>query len=150
MSKPESFLLGRDRKGVLWDVLMYIPTVGGLAGVSAMFWYDGNKGLAYLLFFLACFFFYQGLHRILQRLVLLPSSPVELDVSKQRVLLKSRNGESVELVKDLRYFSDYAGKSFALSGMDMMGSKRQYVFHRGQFSDEAAYKEVAAALKPFA
>jgi len=78
MSKSESFLLGRDRKGVLWDVLMYIPTVGGLAGVSAMFWYDGNKGLAYLLFFLACFFFYQGLHRILQRLVLLPSSPVRV------------------------------------------------------------------------
>ncbi len=127
-----------------------LPTVGGLAGVSSMFWYDGNKGLAYLLFFLACFFFYQGLHRILQRLVLLPSSPVELGVSKQRVLLKSRNGESVELVKDLRYFSDYAGKSFALSGMDMMGSKRQYVFHRGQFADEVAYNKVAAALKPFA
>ncbi len=150
MSKSESFPLGRDRKGVLWDVMMYIPTVGGLAGVSFMFWYDGNKGLAYLLFFLACFFFYQGLHRILQRVVLLPSSPVELDVSKQRVLLKSRNGESVELVKDLRYFSDYAGKSFALSGMDMMGSKRQYVFHRGQFVDEVAYKKAAAALKPFA
>lgn len=150
MLKSESFPLGRDRKGVLWDVMMYIPTVGGLAGVSAMFWYDGSKGLAYLLFFLACFFFYQGLHRILQRLVLLPSSPVELDVSKQRVLLKSRNGESVELVKDLRYFSDYAGKSFALSGMDMMGSKRQYVFHRGQFADEVTYKKVAAALEPFA
>jgi len=150
MSKSENFPLGRDRKGVLWDVLMYIPTVGGLAGVSSMFWYDGNKGLAYLLFFLACFFLYQGLHRILQRLVLLPSSPVELDVSKQRVLLKSRNGESIELVKDLRYFSDYAGKSFALSGMDMMGSKRQYVFHKGQFADETAYKKVAAALKPFA
>ncbi len=150
MSKSESFLLGRDRRGVLWDVLMYVPTVGGLAGVSAMFWYDGNKGLAYLLFFLACFFLYQGAHRVLQRLVLLPSSPVTLDVSKQRLVLTQRNGESVELVKDLRYFSDYAGKSFALSGMDMLGSKRQYVFHKGQFADEAAYKKVTASLSSFA
>lgn len=150
MSKPESFPLRRDRKGVLWDVLMYIPTVSGLAGVSAMFWYDGNKGLAYLLFFLACFFLYQGAHRILQRLVLLPSSPVALDVSKQQLLLRQRNGECVELVKDLRYFSDYAGKSFAVSGMDMTGSKRQYVFHKGQFADEASYKKVTAALKSFA
>ncbi len=150
MAKSEVFSLGQDRRGVLWDVLMYVPTVGGLGGVASMFWFDGNKGLAYLLFFLACFFFYQGLHRILQRLVLLPSSPVELDVSKQRVLLKSRSGEVVELVKDLRYFSDYAGKSFALSGMDMAGAKRQYVFHRGQFADDSAFKRVAAALKPFA
>ncbi len=150
MGRPESFSLGRDRKGVLWDVMMYVPTVGGLSGIAFMFWYDGNKGLAYLLFFLACFFFYQGTHRILQRLVLLPSSPIALDVSKQQVLLKLRNGESVELVKDLRYFSDYAGKSFALSGMDMTGSRRQYVFHRGQFSGDAAYKSATASLKSFA
>ncbi len=150
MAKPESFSLGRDRKGVIWDVLMYVPTVGGLAGVSAMFWYDGNKGLAYLLFFLACFFLYQGAHRILQRLVLLPSSPVMMDVSKQRLVLTQRNGECVELVKGLRYFSDYAGKSFALSGMDMMGNKRQYVFHRGQFADEASYKKATASLSSFA
>jgi len=150
MAKSEVFALGQDRRGVLWDVLMYIPTVGGLGGVAGMFWFDGNKSLAYLLFFLAFFFFYQGLHRILQRLVLLPSSPVELDISKQRILLKTRNGAEVELVKDLRYFSDYAGKSFALSGMDMSGSKRQYVFHRGQFADDSAFKKVAAALKPFA
>lgn len=150
MAKSEVFSLGKDRRGMLWDVLMYIPTVGGLVGVSFMFWFDGNKGLSYLLFFLACFFFYQGTHRILQRLVMLPSSPVELVVTKQSIQLSSRNGEGVELVKDVRYFTDYAGKSFALSGMDMGGRKRQYVFHRGQFSDAGTYKRAADVLKPYA
>lgn len=148
--KSECFALGQDRKGMVWDLLMYIPTVSGLGVGASIFWYGDNQGLAYLLFFLACFFFYQGLHRVLNRLVLLPNSPVELEISKQRVLLKLRNGERVELVKELRYFSDTAGKSFGLAGMDMTGAKRQYVFHKGQFADETAYKRVGGALKVFA
>lgn len=148
--RSEVFELGRDSKGVIWDALMYVPTVAGLGTGAAIFWHDQNQGLAYLLFFLACFFFYQGLHRVLGRLILLPASPVMLDISKQRVLLKLRNGEAVELVKDLRYFSDHAGKSFGLTGMDMTGAKRQYVFHRGQFTDQTAYGKAGAALKVFA
>ena len=147
---PESFPLEKDRQGMLWDVLMYVPTVGGLAGVSFMFWFDGDQGLSYLLFFLACFFLYQGAHRIMQRLMLLPSSPVVLAVGQQGVQLTTRSGESVELVKDVRYFTDYAGKSFALSGMDMGGGKRQYVFHRGQFAAAGAYKRAGDTLKPYA
>ena len=100
--------------------------------------------------FLACFFFYQGIHRVLGRLMLLPQSPVSLDVSKQRVVMRLRNGETVELVKDLRYFSDHAGKSFGLTGMDMGGVKRQYVFHKGQFESDVAFRSVGGALKVFA
>jgi hypothetical protein len=150
VAKSENFQLQQDRRGVTWDALMYIPTVAGLGTGAFLFWYDQNQGLAYLLFFLSCFFFYQGLHRILGRLMLLPKSPVTLDVSKQRILMKLRNGESVELVKDLRYFSDHAGKSFGLSGMDMMGAKRQYVFHKGQFANNEAYGKAGEALKVFA
>ncbi|WP_455198819.1 hypothetical protein [Kaarinaea lacus] len=150
MAKSEIFELGQDRKGITWDILMYVPTVSGLGIGASMFWYDQNQSLAYLLFFLACFFFYQGLHRVLGRLMLLPKSPVKLDVSKQRVLMKLRNGETVELVKNLRYFADHAGRSFGLTGMDMSGVKRQYVFHKGQFASEEAYKSVAGALKVFA
>lgn len=150
MAKSENFQLQQDRRGVTWDALMYIPTVAGLGAGAFLFWYDQNQGLAYLLFFLSCFFFYQGVHRILGRLMLLPKSPVTLDVSKQRILMKLRNGESVELVKDLRYFSDHAGKSFGLSGMDMMGAKRQYVFHKGQFANNEAYGKAGEALKVFA
>ena len=150
MAKSEVFELMQDRKGVTWDGLMYVPTVLGLGTGAFMFWYDQNQGLSYLLFFLSCFFFYQGVHRVLGRLMLLPQSPVSLEVSKQRVSMILRNGETIELVKNLRYYSDHAGKSFGLTGMDMMGAKRQYVFHRGQFSDGAAYGKIGDALKVFA
>ncbi len=150
MAKSEVFELKPDRKGVTWDGLMYVPMVIGLGIGAFLFWYDQNQGLSYLLFFLACFFFYQGVHRVLGRLMLLPQSPVLLDVSKQRIVLKLRNGETIELIKNLRYFSDHAGKSFGLTGMDMMGVKRQYVFHRGQFADGVAYGKIGVALKVFA
>lgn len=150
MAKSEVFELTQDRKGVTWDALMYVPTVLGLGVGAFMFWYDENQNLSYLLFFLSCFFFYQGVHRVLGRLMLLPRSPVALDISKQCVLLKLRNGEIIELIKNVRYFSDHAGKSFGLTGMDMMGAKRQYVFHRGQFVDAAAYGRAGDALKVFA
>lgn len=149
MAKSEIFELSPDRKGVTWDALMYIPTVLGLGIGAMMFWYDNNQGLAYLLFFLTCFFFYQGLHRVLGRMMVLPQSPVSLDVSRQRVLLAMRNGDVVELIKSVRYFSDHAGKSFGLTGMDVMGGKRQYVFHKGQFAEEAAFGRVRDALKAF-
>ena len=149
MAKSDTFELLQDRKGVTWDAMMYIPTVAGLGAGAFMFWYDKSQNLAYLLFFLACFFFYQGVHRVLGRLLMLPQSPVSLDISKQGVSLVMRNGESVELIKSVRYFSDHAGKSFGLTGMDMMGAKRQYVFHKGQFADEAAFGKVTDALKVF-
>ena len=150
VAKSEVHQLQQDKKGITWDALMYIPTVSGLGIGAVMFWYDQNQNLAYLLFFLACFFFYQGIHRVLGRLMLLPQSPVSLDVSKQRVVMRLRNRDTVELVKDLRYFSDHAGKSFGLTGMDMGGVKRQYVFHKGQFESDDAFKNVGVALKVFA
>jgi len=150
MAKSERYQLAQDRKGVTWDLLMYIPTVSGLAIGAAFFWYQPNHALAYLLFFLACFFFYQGIHRALGRLMLLPSAPVALDVNKQRVLLELKNGRFVELVKNVRYFSDYAGKSFGLTGMDASGARRQYVFHRGQFTEHADYQKLGGVLKVFA
>lgn len=149
MSKAGVFDLARDRVGVTWDVLMYVPTVSGLGIGAAMFWHGQSQGLAYLLFFLACFFFYQGLHRILGRLMLLPNAAVGLDINKQRVVVKLRNGQSIELVKNVRYFADYAGKSFGLTGMDMAGARRQYVFHKGQFADADAFTRAGAALKVF-
>jgi len=150
MAKSEKFILMQDRKGVTWDALMYIPTVTGLGAGAFIFWYQPNHALAYLLFFLACFFFYQGLHRILSRLMLLPNTPVVLDVNKQRVRLELRNGTVVELIKNVRYFSDYAGKSFGLTGLDTSGVKRQYVFHKGQFVNQSEYQKLGGSLKVFA
>lgn len=149
MAKTEAFELAPDRTGIIWDAMMYVPTVAGLAIGASIFWHGSNQGLTYLLFFLACFFFYQGLHRILGRLMILPGSAVGLDIMKQQIVVKLRNGKQVELAKSVRYFADYAGKSFGLTGMDMAGAKRQYVFHKGQFADEAAFKRATTALKVF-
>ncbi|HEY5601896.1 MAG TPA: hypothetical protein VIM41_02185 [Gammaproteobacteria bacterium] len=150
MAKSDRYELTQDRKGVIWDLLMYIPTVSGLGTGAAIFWYQPNHALAYLLFFLACFFFYQGLHRILGRLMLLPNTPVALDVNKQRVQLQLRNGGRIELVKNVRYFSDHAGKSFGLTGLDTSGTRRQYVFHKGQFNNQTEYQKLGGTLKVFA
>ena len=141
--------LVRDRRGGLWDALLYVPTVIGLASVAMMFWYQGNHPLAYLMLFLASFFLLQGTHRILGRLLLLSSAPVALDISKQRVVLELRGGTRVELVKDVRYFADFAGKSFGLTGMDLNGARKQFVVHRGQFQDNEMFKKTTAALKIF-
>lgn len=148
--KSEHFQLIQDRRGMLWDIILYLPTVGGLATAASIFWYSENQNLAYLLFFLACFFLYQGIHRVLGRLMLLPTAPVALDVTKKRVLLELRNGNKSELVKDLRYYSDYAGKSFGLAGMDLVGKKRQFVFHKGQFTNEESFKKIGSVLKIYA
>ena len=69
MAKSERYQLDKDRQGVTWDLLMYIPTVAGLAIGASIFWYQPNHALAYLVYFLACFFFYQGIHRVLAKVL---------------------------------------------------------------------------------
>ncbi len=147
MSKLQWYVLVPDKKGVVWDLLMYVSTVVALASIGLKLWYGGvNQNWAYLLFFGASFFFITGVNRVSARLMLLPSAPVELGLSKSAVSVKTRRGEQIELVKDLKYFSDYAGKSFALTGMDLSGKKRQFIFHRGQFSVESEYADLRSRL----
>ena len=148
MAKTEEYRLVKDKNGVIWDALLYVPMVTGLALGAAIFWHQSNQGLAYLLFFLACFFFYQGLHRILGRLILLPANPTMLDVSKRMVTLWLKNGQKIELIKNLRFYSE--SKTIALTGMDSGGASRQYIFHKGQFEDETQFKRASASLRIFA
>jgi len=150
MARADLYQLQTDNKGMLWDVLLYLPTVTGLGVGGAIFWNSGSQSLAYLLLFLTFFFLYQGLHRVSGRLMFLPTSPISLEVSKQTVSIQLKNNEKVDLVKDVRYFSDYAGKSFGLTGMDLQGRKRQYVFHKGQFQAEADFQRIGSFLKVFA
>ena len=63
--------------------------------------------------------------------------------------MRLRSGESVELVKNVRYYSDYAGKSFGLTGMDTAGAQRKYVFHKGQFQDQSDFNKIGGLLKVF-
>jgi hypothetical protein len=146
----ERWTLAPDRRGVVWDALLYLPTCLGLLIAAFSFWYKGNSALTYLLLFLGSFFLLQGAHRILGRLMLLPSAPVAIDVSKQRVIVETRNGKRAELVKGVRFYPDYAGKSFGLVGMDLSGARRQFVFHRGQFSQSDEFKRISASLKVYA
>ena len=132
---------------MIWDLLLYVPTVIALISIAVNLWYGGNKSFAYLLSFLASFFFIVGLNRILTtRLMLLPTSPVALATTRQQLTVELRDGGRVDLAKEVRFYPDYAGKSFGLSGMDISGKRRQYVFHRGQFADEAVFKELCASL----
>jgi hypothetical protein len=102
----------------------------------------------FLFFFLTCFFFIAGFNRVFKtRLMLLPSAPISLKVAEQSIGLVLRNGAQVDLVKNLRYYSDYADKSFGITGLDGEGKQLQFVFHRGQFATVDQYKSAQDMLK---
>jgi hypothetical protein len=147
MAEAAGFDLKRDRDGMLWDLLLYVPTVLALATMALIFWYGGNGSLAYLLSFLASFFFIAGANRVLKRLLLLPSAPVRVEVAPGLIRVVRRDGQRIELLKEQRYFPEYSGKSFGFSGMDRGGQRQQFEMHKGQFADPAQYEAVQAALK---
>ncbi|MCL4315960.1 MAG: hypothetical protein M1527_03720 [Gammaproteobacteria bacterium] len=144
------YTLMQDKAGMVWDLLLYVPTVGVLGLLALKLWYGANQGVAYVLFFMASFFFIAGANRILKtRLMLLSSAPVALEVSPEQIRLELRGGGRVTLVKDVRFYADSQGKSFGLSGKDGLEQPLQFVFHRGQFADQTAYREVTEALAPY-
>lgn len=148
MAETMQFDLVADRKGMVWDLLLYVPTVIALASLAASFWYDNDHTMGYLFFFLTCFFFIVGFNRIFKtRLMLLPSAPVSLKVGEQSLGLVQKNGMQVNLVKNLRYYADYAGKSFGISGLDGSGKQLQFVFHKGQFPTAEKFDSVQAIFK---
>lgn len=139
-----------DTSGIVWDLVLYVPTVGFLLLWGLKFWYGGDEQawIGYGLLFLGFFFLMVGGNRVLSRLLILPSSPVALDINRERVRLNLKGGESTSLVKDIRFFTDYAGKSFALTGMDAQGASRKFIFHRKQF-DAAIYGDVVKSLEKY-
>lgn len=141
------FDLVQDRKGMVWDLLLYIPTVTALLSIAAKLWFSEDINLAYLLVFLGSFFFIAGANRILKsRLMLLPSAPIAIEDDKQTAKFVLRNGKNIEIVRNLRYFPDYAGRSFGLTGEDKTGQRFQFVFHKGQFADERTYLDARKAF----
>ena len=135
-----------DKVGIIWDLILYVPTVGFLLLIGLRYWYVGDEQmLGQALVFLGFFFFLVGGGRVLRRLLLMPSAPVSLDVRKELVSMKLKNGEKRLLMRDIRFFADRAGKSFGLTGVDEHGRKQQYVFHKGQFGVES-FDAVTKAL----
>ena len=151
MAKVTEFLLVADKKGAMWDLTLYLPIVVFLISIAIKFWYGGTyQNWSYVLLFMATFFLFSGANRILSgRLMVLPSAPLALDVSKSSVQVLIKSGSRVELVKDLRYFPDFAGKSFGLTGVDLSGEKKQFVFHKGQFESDAMFKDVRSLLSVY-
>jgi hypothetical protein len=140
--------LHSDRKGAAWDLLLYVPTVVALASIAAKCWYGDDRTLAYILSFLASFFFLAGANRVLKtRLMLLPSAPIGVDVDAETIALRKRDGSTLDLVKDQRLFTDYSGRSFGISGLDRAGQRLQFVLHRGQFADAASYASLQDAIR---
>lgn len=136
-----------DKKGMLWDLLLYIPTVFFLALIATKFWYDGNRNFSYLLVFLASFFFLAGSNRILKtRLMAVGSAPVSIDAEKDFVRITLKSGQDIVLLKQIRRYGDYAGKSFGLSALDGKGNRQQFVFHRAQFAAEQEYDALQKEL----
>lgn len=147
MAKESRYELVQDTKGLIWDLLLYVPTVCFLALIGIRLSYGPNSSWSYLLLFLASLFFFVGANRILKtRLMLLPTAPVAIEIGKDRISLGLRNGSTAVLVKELRFFSEIGGKTFALTGMDLEGKKQQFVFHAGQFSTDSDFKSAKALL----
>ena len=148
MAEAMQFDLVADRKGMIWDLLLYIPTVVALGSLAASFWYGDDHNMGYLFLFLTSFFFIAGFNRVFKtRLMLLPSAPVSLKISKETLGLVQKNGTQINLVKNLRYYPDYSGKTFGISGLDGGGKQQQFVFHKGQFPDAAKFDSLQAFLK---
>jgi len=150
MGQKTEYTLVQDKRGALWDLVLYIPTLAILVLIAFQLWYSGNQNFTYLLVFMASIIFFIAFNRIAKtRLMVLPSSPVAFSVSKKGVSLRLKNGNTVSLVKDLRFFADLAGKSIGLVGVDLGGSKHQFVFHKGQFSDATDFDGSKAQLRMF-
>ncbi len=144
----KQFALLADRRGALWDLLLYVPTVVALASIAAKLWYGGEQVSAYGLAFLASFFFLVGANRILKtRLMLLPSAPVRLAIGPGAVTVVARDGNAVDLVKNQKVYADLAGRSFGISGLDGRGQRLLFVFHRAQFADDASYAAAQDAIR---
>lgn len=141
-----------DKTGIVWDLILYVPTVMFLLLWGLKLWFSGTETqgwMAYGLLFLGFFFLIAGGNRIGKRLLLLPSAPVALDITPERIKINLKGGDKVTLIKDLRFFSDMAGKSFGLTGMDNRGAKQQFVLYAKQFNQNE-YDKVKKALERYA
>jgi hypothetical protein len=149
MSIATRYTLCRDYRGMIWDALLYVPTVSALSVFAASSWYDNKVPIAYLLGFLACFFLIAGANRVLTtRLMWLPSAPVAIETRPNAADLILKSGEIIKLQHDLKLYRDRSGRSFGLTGVSEQGRRRQFIFHRGQFTQDSDFQAVMNCYDP--
>ena len=137
----------RDPRGMLWDALLYVPTVSALGVFAVSSWYDDKVPVAYVLGFLACFFLFAGANRILTtRLMWLPGAPVAIDVGDHCVDLVLRSGRVVSLRRELKLYREKTLRTFGLTGLNEAGRRCQFVFHRGQFRTDSDFQAVMSGI----
>ncbi|MDH5544353.1 MAG: hypothetical protein OEZ43_02105 [Gammaproteobacteria bacterium] len=150
MAEPYRFELSKDQKGVMWDLILYVPTFIFLMAYASKLWFSGNSSFTYVLLFASTLIFLIAFNRIFKtRLMMLPSSPTALNVSKKGVTLELKNQDTIDLVKDIRFFADFAGKSIGISGNDLTGKIQKFVFHKGQFAKDSDFDELKSRLRVF-
>jgi len=134
---------------MFWDALLYVPTVAALATFAVSSWYGDKVSTAYVLGFLACFFLIAGANRILTtRLMWLPSAPVAIETRANAADLILKSGDIVKLQRDLKRYRDRSGRSFGLTGVSEQGKRRQFIFHRGQFTQDSDFQAVMNCYDP--
>jgi hypothetical protein len=147
MSPGTRYSLCRDTNGVLWDALLYVPTVSALGVFAVSSWYDDKAPVAYLLGFLACFFLIAGANRILTtRLMWLPAAPVAIEVGANTVDLVLKSGAIIGLRQDVKLYRERSARTFGLTGLNEQGKRCQFVFHRGQFGNDSDFQAVMNSL----
>ena len=147
MSSGTRYTLCRDYYGMLWDALLYVPTVSALGVFAVSSFYGDKVPVAYLLGFLACFFLIAGANRILTtRLMWLPTAPVAIETGPNAADLILKSGEVIRLRRDLKLFRERSGRTFGLTGLNEQGKRCQFVFHRGQFRQDSDFQAVMNSL----
>lgn len=150
MAETHRYELVPDKKGVVWDLLLYVPTFVALVALAAKLWFSDNQNFTYVLVFASTLIFLFAFNQIFKtRLMILGSSPVALNVSKKAVSLELKNGDATDLVKDVRFYADYAGKRFGISGLDLSGKMQKFVFLQGQFGTDSEFKDLKSRLAIF-
>src|SRR3569832_1736143 len=100
IDKGARYEFSQDRKGMLWDLALYIPTVGALFSIAAKMWYGANHSWAYLLVFLGTYILLVDANRVLKtRLLILPTAPVALEIAKNQVRVQQQKNKTNDLVK---------------------------------------------------
>ena|SRR5664279_1869640 len=147
MSPATRYTLCRDMHGVVWDALLYAPTVSALGVFAVSSWYGDKQPVAYLLGFLACFFLIAGANRILTtRLMWLPTAPVAIEVGTDTVDLVLKSGAIIGLRRDLKLYREKSARTFGLTGLNDQGKRCQFVFHRGQFGNDGDFQAVMSSI----
>jgi hypothetical protein len=76
----------------------------------------------------------------------LPSAPVAIEARPGAVDLILKSGAILTLARDVKLYRDRSGGSFGLTGVSDQGKRRQFVFHRGQFSQDSDFQALMNCL----